>query len=431
MDTQISGLNPGGSTMWGWEKVRIPHPLYAKLLGLWLGIDSQETCPNGQLRATPGESLLILNAEFLVSDLLHNAGHYIWVGQLHQSLEPECGEKPPPVQPIEIRTSISPSSAVELNTTSALANYATEAAELDLDCVKWKEHSRIASGASPEKEAISDSMDLVKVILLGAPNVGKTSVIQQFVWNNFSEDYIPTDRKHTYYPSVIINDHLYELKISDIPVIPYFPVNSYYEWTDFRFYGLRSATAYILVFDLSNADTFQYIRTLRDQMFESRDMRNVPLLVVGNKQDMLISSSSVSGNVSGNGSSGSNSGMGFSSSHNSSGATAAIMGSGGGNVPAIEYREKRRDIVSLVKKHWKCGYVECSAKYNWRVVAVFKELMKTLDSMETGQGYKEVKLQAITPSRCHKQLKSSNTASVASAASSGESFLCVGITSRV
>nr|CAD7404567.1 unnamed protein product [Timema cristinae] len=36
--------------------------------------------------------------------------------------------KPPSVHPTEIRTSISPSSAVELNTTSALANYATEAA---------------------------------------------------------------------------------------------------------------------------------------------------------------------------------------------------------------------------------------------------------------------------------------------------------------
>nr|CAD7424458.1 unnamed protein product [Timema monikensis] len=35
-------------------------------------------------------------------------------------------EKPPPVDPTEIRTSISPSSAVELNTTSVLANYATE-----------------------------------------------------------------------------------------------------------------------------------------------------------------------------------------------------------------------------------------------------------------------------------------------------------------
>nr|CAD7580784.1 unnamed protein product [Timema californicum] len=36
-------------------------------------------------------------------------------------------EKPPPVHPTEIRTSISPYSAIELNTTSALANNATEA----------------------------------------------------------------------------------------------------------------------------------------------------------------------------------------------------------------------------------------------------------------------------------------------------------------
>nr|CAD7569071.1 unnamed protein product [Timema californicum] len=39
----------------------------------------------------------------------------------------EGNRKPPPVHPTEIRTYISPSSAVELNTTSALANYATEA----------------------------------------------------------------------------------------------------------------------------------------------------------------------------------------------------------------------------------------------------------------------------------------------------------------
>nr|CAD7570668.1 unnamed protein product [Timema californicum] len=45
------------------------------------------------------------------------------------------GEKPPPVHPTEIRTSISPSSAVELNTTSALANYATEAGSEDVKYV--------------------------------------------------------------------------------------------------------------------------------------------------------------------------------------------------------------------------------------------------------------------------------------------------------
>nr|CAD7201766.1 unnamed protein product [Timema douglasi] len=42
------------------------------------------------------------------------------------------GEPAPPVHPTEIRTLISPSSAVELYTTSALANYATEAGTKDM-----------------------------------------------------------------------------------------------------------------------------------------------------------------------------------------------------------------------------------------------------------------------------------------------------------
>lgn len=173
--------------------------------------------------------------------------------------------------------------------------------------------------------------------------------LQQFVWNDFCEDYVPTDRKHTYYPSVITNDRLYEIKISDLPVIPYFPVNSYYEWTDYRFYGLRSAHAYILVFDLSNIETFQYVKTLREQICESRNMQNVPLLVVANKEDLL---------------------------------TPPEEGASSKNAITSGIEEKRRDIVNLVKKHWKCGYIECSAKFNWKVIAVFKELINMIDSCE-------------------------------------------------
>jgi len=62
----------------------------------------------------------------------------------------------------------------------------------------------------------------------------------------------------------MLADRLYELKITDLPTIPYFPVNSHLEWTDFRYYGLRSATAYVLVFDLSNQDTF-HVRTIEIQ----------------------------------------------------------------------------------------------------------------------------------------------------------------------
>nr|CAD7197345.1 unnamed protein product [Timema douglasi] len=62
-------------------------------------------------------------------------------------------EKPPPVHPTEIRTSISPSSAVELNTTSALANYATEVDDFESE-MSWFDATGFANLAkSALKEA--------------------------------------------------------------------------------------------------------------------------------------------------------------------------------------------------------------------------------------------------------------------------------------
>nr|CAD7574328.1 unnamed protein product [Timema californicum] len=73
-----------------------------------------------------------------VIDLTYH--HPVYNSALHRyNLTPPC-EKPPPVHPTEIRTSISPSSAVELNTTSGLANCATEAgSELKLKIIPQAE----------------------------------------------------------------------------------------------------------------------------------------------------------------------------------------------------------------------------------------------------------------------------------------------------
>lgn len=81
-------------------------------------------------------------------------------------------------------------------------------------------------------------------------------------------------------------------------------------------------------------------------------MSNVPILVVANKQDLLVNNED--------------------GTYGGSNKTAITSGN----------EEKRRDIVNLVKKHWKCGYIECSAKYNWKVVGVFKELINMIDNIE-------------------------------------------------
>jgi len=196
----------------------------------------------------------------------------------------------------------------------------------------------MSNTANAKALASSDSnFNQVTISILGAPSVGKTSIIQQFVNpHTFTDVYQQTTMHQCYYPAVIINDHLYELQVMDYPTISQFPVDSLYEWTHYRGYRLRTATAYILVYDVTSEQSFQYIHALRDQIFSSRNMHDVPVFVVGNKHDL----------------------------HDERGMS-------------------RREVITIIKKQWKCsGYIECSAKHNWHIIMLFKEIMRSIDDHE-------------------------------------------------
>ncbi len=91
--------------------------------------------------------------------------------------------------------------------------------------------------------------------------------LQRFVSNDFPMEHCSTRKKSEHFPSLILNDSLFELKVIDLPPISHFPADSDAEWTDFRFYGLRSASAYLLVYDASQpAASFAHIKALRDQV---------------------------------------------------------------------------------------------------------------------------------------------------------------------
>ena len=90
-----------------------------------------------------------------------------------------------------------------------------------------------------------------------------------------------------HFPSLILNESLFELKLIDLPVIPFFPPDSFSEWSDYRFYGLRSASAYLLVYDVSVPSSFHFVKVIREQIYESRDMTNIPVIVVANKMDLV------------------------------------------------------------------------------------------------------------------------------------------------
>ena len=131
--------------------------------------------------------------------------------------------------------------------------------------------------------------------------------------------------KQVYFPSMLLDSSVIECKLVDLPVINNFPTTSEEEWTDFRYFGLRSASAYILIYDVTFPSSFEFIQSLRNQISLSRDLSDTPIIVAANKSDLGKDNS-------------------------------------------------KQDAAATVRKTWHAGYVECSAKYNWNITSMFKEV---------------------------------------------------------
>lgn len=54
-----------------------------------------------------------------------------------------------------------------------------------------------------------------------------------------------------------------------------------------RALSISSADAFILVFDVTDSSTFDEARAIRDQIHETKGTTAVPIVVVGNKIDLV------------------------------------------------------------------------------------------------------------------------------------------------
>jgi len=94
---------------------------------------------------------------------------------------------------------------------------------------------------------------------------------------------------------VVVDNRLYDLRLTDCPAISHFPASSLQEWADYRGYGLRQAAAYVLVYDVADDDSFAYVRFMRQQILAYRGAQSphdLPIIIAANKADLQACHSS-------------------------------------------------------------------------------------------------------------------------------------------
>ena len=117
-----------------------------------------------------------------------------------------------------------------------------------------------------------------KVALLGHYGVGKTSLTRRFVHRKFSDEYATTIGVNIEKKVVEVDDYTISMIIWDIAgESSQTKVPASYK---------LGAHGVIYAFDLTRPDTFSHLE--EDLATLQKQLPNVPVLVIGNKKDLLV-----------------------------------------------------------------------------------------------------------------------------------------------
>ncbi|XP_013180465.1 PREDICTED: ras-related protein Rap-2b [Papilio xuthus] len=182
-------------------------------------------------------------------------------------------------------------------------------------------HSRAERTEDTVASNLTNNAVRHKIVVLGAAKVGKSSLITQFLYGTFSFKYKRT----------IEEMHHGDFNVSGVRLtLDILDTSGAYEFPAMRTLSMQSADAFILVYDITDANSFAEVRALRDQIHEVKASTAVPIVVVGNKVDLAETG---------------------------------------------EREVEFHTTESVVTVDWENGFVEASAKDNINVSQIFKELL--------------------------------------------------------
>ena len=122
---------------------------------------------------------------------------------------------------------------------------------------------------------------IYRILVLGASKTGKTSIIQQFLYDQFSSKYEQTI-DDMYRGEFEMHESKIVFDIQDVS-------GSYvHDFPSMRNVSFASADAFILVFSLESLESWNEIYNLREMIHKEKSTKT-PIVIVGNKADLYDS----------------------------------------------------------------------------------------------------------------------------------------------
>ncbi|CAH1255488.1 DIRAS2 [Branchiostoma lanceolatum] len=177
-------------------------------------------------------------------------------------------------------------------------------------------------------------MKQIRLVVLGAGGVGKSSLVSQFMRGVFNTLYEPTVEDCYRHFLHLPDGNMHSIEILDTGGTHQFPA--------MQELNIKTAHGFIIVYSIDDAESFQEAHKLRKLVVNVKGTENIPLVMVGNKSDL-----------------------------------------------AVDREVQKDEAVTAAREEWRCPFLETSAKYNRNVYDIFLALLNSIEACENRDSNKQ------------------------------------------
>jgi len=159
----------------------------------------------------------------------------------------------------------------------------------------------------------------VRLVVLGDGAVGKSALVIQFVQCKFMHEYDPTV-EDSYRKQVVV--------AGDSCVLDILDTAGQAEYSSLRYSYMRNGQGFLLVYSITSKESFDSVKSFREETLQVKDTNWIPMILVGNKCDLE------------------------------------------------HYRAVQHDEGKTLADNWNCPFLETSALTRKNVEDVFQEVVK-------------------------------------------------------